>query len=262
MGEQSTDLGGPRKEWIRMVNREIKAKYFDQGLREGLSKDYRYVGQMFAIAMLQNGQMPAFLSEAVLQKLVSEAGDPCIKEIQKGLESLGMLSALRKFPQLLLYFLRPGGQSRVLTVQTVLHLLKPDFSENGSNAQKFEKEVYQAFVKYLREVAAGRRSSGDVTLSLNHILQFVTGASEEPVLGFHLKPSIKFVLPKEYQVQVVNADASEPSFKTAVAFTPSSHTCIHVLNLPRPTHAHALLDKKELFELYDLCFSTDYFGIQ
>ena len=277
MGEQSTDLGGPRKEWIRMVSREIKAKYFDQGLREGLSKDYRYVGQMFVIAMLQNGQMPDFLSEAVLQKLVSETEDQCIKEIQKGLESLGMLSALRKFPQLL-YFLRPGGQSRVLTVQTVLHWLKPDFSENGSNAQKFEKEVYQAFVKYLREVAAGRRSSGDVTLSLNHILHLVTGASEEPVLGFHLKPSIKFVLPKEYQVQVVNADASEPSFKTAVAFTPSSHTCIHVLNLPRPTHSHALLDNKELFELYDLCslteqtilefltilecLSTDYFGIQ
>ncbi len=115
--------------------------------------------------------------------------------------------------------------------------------------------MYQAFVKFIREIAFGRRISGDLTLTLNHILQFVTGASEEPVLGFHIKSSIKVLIPKEYQVEVVNADSRE--FKTAVIFTPSSHTCIHVLNLPRPTHACALLDNKELFDLYDLCFSTD-----
>ena len=57
MGEVSVDLGGPRKEWIRLVNREMKAKYFDNGLREYLSQDYYYVGIMIAVAMLQNGQI-------------------------------------------------------------------------------------------------------------------------------------------------------------------------------------------------------------
>ena len=58
---RTVDLGGPQKEWIRLVNREMKAKYFDNGLREYLSQDYYYVGIMIAVAMLQNGQMPAFI---------------------------------------------------------------------------------------------------------------------------------------------------------------------------------------------------------
>ena len=33
MREQFLDLGSPRKEWIRLVNQAVKAKYFDTGLR-------------------------------------------------------------------------------------------------------------------------------------------------------------------------------------------------------------------------------------
>ena len=56
-GEQCVDLGGPRKEWIRMMNHAIKEKYFDHGLREMLAEDYYYVGIMIAVAMLQNGEI-------------------------------------------------------------------------------------------------------------------------------------------------------------------------------------------------------------
>lgn len=55
MGEKARDLGGPRKEWIRLMNLAIKEKYFDHGLREHLSDDYFYVGIMMGIALLQNG---------------------------------------------------------------------------------------------------------------------------------------------------------------------------------------------------------------
>ena len=41
MREESVDLGGPRREWIRLVNREMKAKYFDNGLRQYLSRDFK-----------------------------------------------------------------------------------------------------------------------------------------------------------------------------------------------------------------------------
>ena len=47
-----------------------------------------------------------------------------------------------------------------------------------------EKELYSMFVKYEREVAGGKRLSGQKKLELSDILQFTTGASEEPVLGF------------------------------------------------------------------------------
>ena len=52
MGEESVDLGGPCKEWIRLMKQAIKETYFDNGLRSFLAKDYLHVGIMIAIAML------------------------------------------------------------------------------------------------------------------------------------------------------------------------------------------------------------------
>ena len=110
-----------------------------------------------------------------------------------------MCSALKKFPQLL-HLMRNYGSSASLTVQKLLQLLKPKFSEDGSNAFQQKKAVYHLFVRYLREVAANRRICGNTTITLGHILQFATGASGEPVLGFTLDPNLEFVIP---QVQLV-----------------------------------------------------------
>ena len=51
MGEVAKDYGGPRKEWIRLVNSAMKEKYFDKGLREFLADDYYYVGVMMCCRM-------------------------------------------------------------------------------------------------------------------------------------------------------------------------------------------------------------------
>ena len=114
MGEESVDLGGPRREWIRLVNREMKAKYFDNGLRLYLSHDYFYVGITIAVAMLQNGQMPAFIEDHILQEILSakKSIDPCVSEMKAGLEQLGMLSALQQLPALI-YLPRPGSQLKI-----------------------------------------------------------------------------------------------------------------------------------------------------
>ena len=114
-------------------------------------------------------------------------------------------------------------------VQKLLLILKPNFSEEGSNTLRYEKEVYQLFVRYAREVASGRRSSGERQLELCHILEFATGASEEPVLGFGMDPSIQFVLPFTTTVQ-------EGVSTTRAGFPPTAHTCANILGLPRATH--------------------------
>ena len=103
MGEESVDLGGPRKEWIRLMNHCIKEKYFENGLRPLLYKDYFYVGVMIAVAMLQNGQLPIFLSEEILDEIVSprNSDQPCIYQIQCGLEMSGILSALQELPMII-----------------------------------------------------------------------------------------------------------------------------------------------------------------
>lgn len=87
---------------------------------------------------------------------------------------------------MLLYLLRPSSIIS-LSVRHLLFLLKPDFSEEGSNMLIHEKAIYNKFAKYVRDVSSGRR-----VVTLGNILEFVTGTSEEPPLGFAKTPQIHF----------------------------------------------------------------------
>ena len=53
-------------------------------------------------------------------------------------------------------------------------------------------------MKYARNVANGRREP----ITVNSLLLFVTGAAEEPVLGFTIHPSITFLCEDENSVEV------------------------------------------------------------
>ena len=92
----------------------------------------------------------------------------------------------KKFPSLL-YLLTPSACAN-LTVPRLLFLLNPSFSENGANNIVHEKALYAKFVKYVREVSSGRR-----VVNLESILEFVTAASDEPLLDFVKAASIHFV---------------------------------------------------------------------
>ena len=120
-GEMARDMGGPRKEWIRLMNAAIKEKYFDRGVREYLADDYYYVGIMVGIALLQNGQLPAFMPADVIDNLVSsQTGNPCIVNLQRGLNVFGLARIMQKFP-ILLHLLRPNNLK--LAAKMVLKLL-------------------------------------------------------------------------------------------------------------------------------------------
>lgn len=206
-----------------------------------------------------------------MQQIVSlrECFDPCVRQIQRGLEELGMLTALRELP-MLVHLLRPQAQ-RKLSVRMLLHILKPNFSEEGSNALKKEKEVYQLFAKYVREVAAStcRRVCGQTTIDLSHILQFATGTAEEPAIAFSLAPSLEFILPTEImkaasQEGLNNEQQEEQGQEqhppVEGGFLPLAYTCTNLLELPRPTEKVPLPAMDRLFSLYDLAFSQSYFG--
>ena len=91
IGEMASDLGDPRKKWIRHVNRAIKEKYFDHGLLYYCSNDYFFVGLMMGIALLQNGQLPRFLPEDIITRLIQLSDDPCIAQLQNGLQIFGFV---------------------------------------------------------------------------------------------------------------------------------------------------------------------------
>lgn len=116
------------------------------------------------------------------------------------------------------------------------------------------------FVRYVREVASGRQSCGKRQLELCHILEFATGASEKPVLGFGMDTTIEFVLPLTRNVQGSTVPAGVPT--ACAGFTPTAHTCAYILSLPRATHEIQLPPQEGLFEIiiYDLAFSQPFFG--
>ena len=216
----------------------IKDKLFDgEVLQEELSEMHMPAGIVMGLSILQNGKIPQFFSEHLLKELASgHSSSPCVRNLQRGFRKVGVLQLMIKLPTFMYLFI--PSTAIALIVKKIIHLLTPKFSEEGSNSRKFQKEVYSAFVRYLKEVAAGRSMSGNTTLNLGHILQFVTGTDEEPILGFVLSPEIIFV-------ECV-----------AHAFTPTANTCINVLNLPFPTNSNDLPDDNFLFNLYDLAFTS------
>ena len=72
-----------------------------------------------------------------------------------------------------MHLLRPSAIGK-LSVCRLLFQLKPAFSEEGFNALSCGKALYTKFIKYIREVSSGQR-----VVTLENILEFTTGASEE-----------------------------------------------------------------------------------
>ena len=240
-GENAQDFGGPRKEFFNLAVGEIKAKYFDNGWREHLAEDYEMVGLILAMSMLQNGILPKFFSGPFLATAFTDnpPENECVANFRKGLQKLGIISILEAFPSF--KFLMQPSSSSTLTLKRLLLLLKPTFSEEGSNKRMFENNVYSCFVKYARNVASGQRQG----LSLDELLRFATGACEEPCLGFSIHPGIDFA---------ESVDGSKWSF------IPTASTCINKIYLPTGSRNAELPSEEELFEVYDFAFTDRYFG--
>ena len=245
-GECAEDFGGPRKEFFRLCLQDIKAQYFDNGLKDHLADDYSTIGLVMALSTLQNGNIPRFVKEHNLRALFSsqEPSSPCIAKLQIGFKNLGLYQIGNAIPNFLHLF-RPS-QSYALSRRMLMALLSPNFCEEGSNARRFETEIYELFSKYTRLAASGQRGA----ITLGHILQFVTGSDEEPPLGFSVAPSIVFV----------EAASHGTNPHTECPFLPTANTCANTLSLPRRTNDSLLPSEEQLFNLYDLAFANAYFG--
>lgn len=239
--EDANDYGGPRKEFFRLMLIAIKERYFDGGMRPDVVDDYLKCGVIMGSSVLQNGSIPQFLSEEILQELVNSQGpSPCVLKLREGMKKVGIYQVMSALP-LFLHLFRNTG-TNTMTVKKLVSLLKPKFSEEGSNARKSQKEVFNAFVRYIREVDAGKRENGSFQITLGMILQFCCGADEEPLLGFVKSPEICF---QEYYH----------------SFLPTANTCINVLNLPYASVTTVLPCDEQLFKLYDYSFASEYFGL-
>lgn len=239
-GENAQDAGGPRREFFRLSLRQIMEKYFDKGLKEHIFEDYKIVGLIMALSILQNGNIPRFPEELLQELFICDhPQSKCVASLREGFNQLGLAEIIKSLP-ILLHLFR-FSNAVILTRRKLMHMLAPLFSEEGSNARYFENQTYTAFSTYTRKAAGGKRGN----VSLEHILQFVSGTDEEPPLGFHTKPSIVF---------------SSAVASSAWSFLPTSNTCANVLHLPCPTNEVPLPNEEKLFEVYDMAFSNAYFG--
>ena len=204
-------------------------------------QEYEFAGTIMTLSILQNGTTPRFIPEEILQEIFSEDfAWPCIAELRKGFMKLGLYEVATSLPVFL--FLLRANESRDDRRQLSILLLRPSFSEEGTNVRKYENDAYAAFSKYVREAASGRRSR----ITLGSILQFATGMDEEPPLDFELQPSIQFV-------------AANEGIKWS--FIPKANTCSKTMFLPRGSHSRSLPAEKELFEAYDIAFTNTFFGL-
>ena len=66
-------------------------KYFVNGLKEHISEDYKTVGLIMALSVLQNGKIPSF-SEEVLQEIFVRdfPQSKCVSNLQEGFNRLGL----------------------------------------------------------------------------------------------------------------------------------------------------------------------------
>ncbi|CAC5360331.1 unnamed protein product [Mytilus coruscus] len=235
--ESAVDLGGPRKEFFGTILRAIADNYFEP-IRPW-SDDYETIGQIIALSILQNGPLPSFLTPEICDDLLyGDSPRSFVKDLRKGINALGLQELVLGIP--CLKFLFYPGTPKPVTLKAVTNLFTPEFSPEGSNSRSQETKVFMRFIKYLREVAGGRR--GQVTL--RKILEFATGSDEEPILGYRIKPSLVFVT------------NSLPSF------IPMSNTCINRLTLVKATNGESLPTDDVLFNLFDYAFSNNYFGLQ
>ncbi|XP_015757106.1 PREDICTED: uncharacterized protein LOC107336547 [Acropora digitifera] len=246
IGENAEDYGGPRKEFFGCAMRAIRDKlFFDTGSGQfKLTQDltaltenhYFGAGLIFGLSILQGGPLPCFMQEEQMQKLVGETTmdlSDAEKQFQLGLAKVGLLELIKCKPCLV--FLLRKTAVVPLTKAKLIKLLRPRFSEEGSNQRQQENSVYRTFLEYLKEVTAGR---GD-TVSLQRILKFVTGSEIEPVLGYAIDPRIKFD-------------------KYAPSALPTSNTCINKLTLPIGDNLPP--DRSDIFDFFDYAFTSEYFG--
>lgn len=178
--EKAQDLGGPRREFFRLILKEIENTYFENNnVKSYLVNDYKTVGKILGMSMLQSGPIPYFLPHTIVKDVfsASKPTNEAVASLRHSFQLLGLYQLAMKFPTFLKIFTNDREE---LSRKALLNILVPKLSIEGTNKYKFETEAYDLFCTYIREVASGRREK--VTLGI--ILSFVTGSEEVPLLGF------------------------------------------------------------------------------
>ncbi|KAL1270818.1 hypothetical protein QQF64_029834 [Cirrhinus molitorella] len=237
---------------------------------------YSFVGKMIAVCIVHGGVGPHFFSERLFQQIcglptspasVDEVGDHTFREqlikIQEtstvpekdsfvqsaleffthgrlqaaldqfveGLQTLGLLEEMRKNSAL--FYDMFVNEEKPLQAKDLCSLFKVNFSPQGSNRRARENKTICHWRDWLIDVEEGECDP----INLQLIMEFTTGASSVPPLGFPHSPQIEFL------------------HDNGKIF-PEANTCLVVLRLPIHT-------EYEMFKRYmtDGIVQSPTFGV-
>lgn len=64
-----------------------------------MAKEYEFAGTIVALSILQNGPVPRFIPEEILQEtFFRDSQNPCIEELRKGLMNIDLYDIVRALP--------------------------------------------------------------------------------------------------------------------------------------------------------------------
>ncbi|TRY65131.1 hypothetical protein DNTS_022286, partial [Danionella cerebrum] len=127
--------------------------------------------------------------------LVQSAGEFYLKgrvqvaldQLSEGFKTLGLLEELQKHPAL--FYDMFVKEQRPLLAKDLSSLFQVDFSPQGSNKRSLENRTICYWRDWLIDVEEGEINS----VTLESIMEFATGASTIPPLGFPHQPEIQFL---------------------------------------------------------------------
>ncbi|KAI7789966.1 putative G2/M phase-specific E3 ubiquitin-protein ligase-like [Triplophysa rosa] len=291
VGEGAVDEGGPTREYLRLLMREIQTSRIFEGpennrllaldthaLENGL---YSTIGKMIAVCIIHGGVGPHFFSDRLFMQLFGKCTPPvsleeiadrsfrekllkikdadsvqkshatisdavdclsmmgalryissleerdslvqsaadyfvngrtvlALRQFEEGLKTLGLLEEIKNRPEifedLFVNAVRPLGAKDLST------LFQVNFSPLGSNKRQLENKTICFWRDWLIDVEEGDCNP----LTLEMVLEFASGASSVPPLGFPHQPQIEFL----------HEDGQEDRI------FPEANTCLIVLRLP------------------------------
>ncbi|KAJ4929911.1 hypothetical protein JOQ06_018931 [Pogonophryne albipinna] len=254
--EEGIDLGGPRREYLRLLMETIARSPMFEGKENckslaldstALREDRYYLaGRAIAVSLVHGGPPPNFLSPTIFSPLVKGSANPALEEIadpellnkvRKVSESTTAEELEESTAPLLDYLanagcLRPvhSDRDRELLVKDivmfqVVHRVQGPFQRfcegmktlEGSNKRIAEERV----VTYWRDYFQDAEEEQGPT-KVQKILAFATGASVVPPIGFSPTPSVEFIHNGEDDF------ASTPLFPIANTYVTCIRLPLHV----------------------------------
>jgi len=170
--------------------RDIKAKYFDNGLKDHLANDYLTTTELIvALSILQNcSRYPQICERRSPPSSFSsqEPSSPCIAKLRIGFKNLGFYQIANAIPNFLHVF-RPS-QSYALSRRMLMTLLSPIFLKRIAMHAASKQKFMSCFLNTpdLQQVDKGVQSPSGIYFNL------FLAVTKSPRLGFRVPHAIEF----------------------------------------------------------------------